>query len=62
MEGTVATQNTKGVLIDTGIQISSANFTDDDGNNAPSGVWTSKSYREDAAKLEGVDFLNYDYK
>ncbi len=49
---TVATKNTKGELIDTGIKISSANVVDDDGYNVPSGVWTSESYREEATKAE----------
>jgi RHS repeat-associated protein len=51
-EGTVATRNTKGELIDTGIKVSSANVTNDDGSNAPSGVWTSQSYRTEAAEAE----------
>ena len=51
-EGTVATRNTKGELIDTGIKISSANVTNDDGINAPSGIWTSQSYRTEAAEAE----------
>jgi len=50
--GTVATRNTKGELIDTGIQISSTNVTDNEGTNAPSGVWTSSSYRSEAAETE----------
>ena len=50
--GTVATRNTKGELIDTGIQVSSANVTDNEGTNAPSGVWLSSSYRSEAAEAE----------
>jgi len=50
--GTVSTKNTKGELIDTGVKISSSNVSDDKGNNAPSGVWSSKSYQTEAAKTE----------
>ena len=50
--GTVATKNTKGEIIDTGIKINSTNVTDDKGTNAPSGVWSSPSYRSEAAEAE----------
>jgi hypothetical protein len=50
--GTVATLNTDGELIDTGIQVSSDNITDEEGSNAATGVWTSSAYRSEAAKAE----------
>lgn len=51
-EGTVATRDTKGKLIDTGIKVSSSNVVNKDGTNAASGVWTSQSYRKEAAEAE----------
>lgn len=51
-KATVATRNTKGELIDTGISIFSGATTDSDGNTTSTGVWMSKSYQTKAAKAE----------
>lgn len=51
-KATVATRNTKGELIDTGISIFSGATTDSDGNTTSTGVWMSKSYQTEAAKAE----------
>lgn len=53
--GTVATRNTKGDLIDTGIKITSRNVSDDKGTNTPLGVWSSKSYQSASIEAEEED-------
>ena len=51
-QATVATRNTKGELIDTGISIFSESTTNDKGISVPKGVWMSKSYQAESNKAE----------
>ena len=50
-KATVATKNTKGELIDTGIEVFSG-AVNNDGEIESSGVWYSQSYKEEATKAE----------
>lgn len=50
-KATVATRNTKGDLIDTGIEVFSGTINND-GEIESSGVWSSKSYQSEATEVE----------
>jgi len=50
--GTVATRNTKGELIDTGIEVFSGTTTNEDGTVQSNGSYSSKNYQSEATKAE----------
>jgi hypothetical protein len=54
-EATVATRNTAGKLIDTGVKIYSGAKKNDDGTVQSNGMWESKAYSEAATKAENED-------
>ena len=50
--GAVYTKDKRGEFIYTGVTVNSSNIQDENGNNLPLGVWTSKEYRNQAIIAE----------
>ena len=51
-EASVATKNSNGDLLKTGIKVNSGVNQDNKGNTSSNGVWSSKSYQQQSVKAE----------